>query len=148
MVPHSWILKCLEMVGAAKNMISIISNSMVNWKTVLTSGGMAHVTLDPSTTKNDLKLYEASKDQLDSLVQVVRIFSQDIKMSFGLDKCAVLEMRRERQVGSSGIELPDHQHIGELVGETGRRKPYMARLSNKYQMKLERSLADGSGMDS
>ena len=40
MVPHSWILKCLEMVGAAKNMISIISNSMVNWKTVLTSGGM------------------------------------------------------------------------------------------------------------
>ena len=114
MVPHSWILKCLEMVGAAKNMISIISNSMVNWKTVLTSGGMAHVTLDPSTTKNDLKLYEASKDQLDSLVQVVRIFSQDIKMSFGLDKCAVLEMRRERQVGSSGIELPDHQHIGEI----------------------------------
>ena len=41
MVPHSWILKYLEMVGAAKNMISIISNSMVNWKTVLTSGGMA-----------------------------------------------------------------------------------------------------------
>ena len=41
MVLHSWILKCLEMVGAAKNMIFIISNSMVNWKTVLTSGGMA-----------------------------------------------------------------------------------------------------------
>ena len=41
MVPYSWILKFLEMVGAAKNMISIISNSMVNWTTVLTSGGMA-----------------------------------------------------------------------------------------------------------
>ena len=41
MVPHSWILKCMEMVGAANNMISIISNSMVNWVTVLTSGGMA-----------------------------------------------------------------------------------------------------------
>ena len=40
MVPHSWILKCPEMVGAAKNMISIISNSMVNLKTVLASGGM------------------------------------------------------------------------------------------------------------
>ena len=48
---------------------------------------------------DDLKLYGASKDRLDSLVQVVRIFSQDIKMSFGLDKCAVLEMRRGRQVG-------------------------------------------------
>ena len=43
MVPHSWILKFLKMVGTAKNMISIISNSMVNWnvKTELTSGGMA-----------------------------------------------------------------------------------------------------------
>ena len=63
---------------------------------------------------DDLKLYETSKDQLDSLVQVVRIFSQDVKMSFGLDKCAVLEMRRGRQVGSSGIELPDDQQIGEM----------------------------------
>lgn len=63
-------------------------------------------------------MYGASKDQLDSLIQVVRIFSQDIKMSFGLDKCAVLEMRRGRQVDSSGIDLPDDQHIGE-IGEEG-----------------------------
>ena len=62
----------------------------------------------------DLKLYGASKDQLYSLVQVLKIFSQDIKMSFGLDKCAALEMRRGRQVGRSGIELPDDQHIGEI----------------------------------
>ena len=39
MVPHSWILKCLEMVRGAKNMITVISNSMANWKMVLTSGG-------------------------------------------------------------------------------------------------------------
>jgi len=50
---------------------------------------------------DDLKLYGANRDQLDSLIQVVRIFSQDIKMSFGLEKCAVLEMRRGRQVDSS-----------------------------------------------
>ena len=59
----------------------------------------------------DLKLYEASKDQLDSLVQVVRIFSQDTKMSSGLENCAVLEIRRGRQAGSSGIDLTDDQHI-------------------------------------
>ena len=40
MVPYSWILKCLKMAGAAKNMISIISSSVINWNTVLTSGGM------------------------------------------------------------------------------------------------------------
>ena len=38
-VPHSWILKCLEMVRGAKNMITIISYSLANWKMVLTSGG-------------------------------------------------------------------------------------------------------------
>ena len=48
---------------------------------------------------DDLELYGASKDQLDSLV---RIFSEDIRMSFGLDKCEVIEMRRRRQVRSSG----------------------------------------------
>ena len=31
--------------------------------------------------------------------------------------------------------------------KTGRRKSYMVHLSNKYQMKLERSLGEGSGMD-
>ena len=61
---------------------------------------------------DDLKLYRASKDQLDSLVQVVRIFSQDINMSFGLNEFAVTEMRGGRQVGSSRIELPDDQYIG------------------------------------
>ena len=66
---------------------------------------------------DDLKLYRGSKDQLDSLAQVVRIFSQDISMSFGLDKCAVLEMRRGRQVCSSGIELPEDHHIGEIEEE-------------------------------
>ena len=66
---------------------------------------------------DDLKLYGASKDQLDSLVQVVRVFSQVIRMSFDLDKCAVLEMKRGRQIGSSGIDLPDDQHISEVEEE-------------------------------
>ena len=63
---------------------------------------------------DDLKLYGASKNHLDSLIQVVRIFSKDIKMSFGLDECAILEMRRGIQIGSNGIDLPDDQHIGKI----------------------------------
>jgi len=43
MVPHSRILKCLEMVAATKNMISIISNSMANWKRL---GGTAFGQVD------------------------------------------------------------------------------------------------------
>ena len=105
--------------GAAKNIISIISNNMVNWKTVLTSGGMNLGQVDISRENfqgdslspllfivimlplklvprkmragyrlakdmkpinhllfmDDRKLYGASKDQLDSLIQVESIFS-------------------------------------------------------------------------
>ena len=72
-----------------------------------------------------IRLTEQINTQISTLVlrkmsagyKLARIFSQDIKMSFGLDKCAVLEMRRGRQVGSSGIELPDDQHIGAIEEE-------------------------------
>ena len=37
MVPHSWILKMLDTVGVADNIRNLLSNSMRDWKTVLTS---------------------------------------------------------------------------------------------------------------
>ena len=37
MVPHLWILECLEMVGAEDNIVALIRNSMAQWKTVLPS---------------------------------------------------------------------------------------------------------------
>ena len=66
---------------------------------------------------DDLKLYRGNKDQPGSLTQAVRIFSEYIKMSFGLEKCVVMEMRRGRKVESSGIVLPDDQHIGKVEEE-------------------------------
>ena len=62
---------------------------------------------------DDLKLYGAIKDQLDSLIQVVRIFSEDIKMSSGLESTLSWKLEKGR-VDSSGIDLPDNQHIGEV----------------------------------
>ena len=42
---------------------------------------------------DDLKLYSRSdKGLLDSLVQTVRDFSEDIGMEFGIEKCAMLVM--------------------------------------------------------
>ena len=40
MVSHSWILKCLEMVEVADNIIALIRNNMEQWKTILTSNGI------------------------------------------------------------------------------------------------------------
>ena len=152
MVPHPW------MVGAAKNMISIISNCFVNWKTlVLTSGGaeigqvvirrgifqgdslsplsfiVAMLPLTQVLRKikagykmakgmrssdhllfmDDLKLYGATKDQLDSLIHAVKILSNDTRILLGLEKCAVLETGSR----GSGIVPPDDQNTEEVEEE-------------------------------
>ena len=36
---------------------------------------------------DDIKLYGANDRQLESLVDIVKTFSDDIQMSFGIDKC-------------------------------------------------------------
>ena len=56
---------------------------------------------------DDLKLYSRSKKGLNSLVQTVRVFSEDIGMEFGIEKCATLVMEKGKIVKSVGIELPD-----------------------------------------
>ena len=52
---------------------------------------------------DDLKLYGKSLEELDSLVQTVRIYSKDIGMEFGIEKCAMIEMKRGKMIYSEGI---------------------------------------------
>ena len=43
---------------------------------------------------DDLKLYSRSEKGLDSLVQIVRVFSEDIGIGFDIEKCAMLVMEK------------------------------------------------------
>ena len=63
---------------------------------------------------DDLKFYSRSKKGLDSLVQTVCVFSEDIGMEFGIEKCAMLVMEKGKIVKSVGIELPDGKVIKSL----------------------------------
>ena len=63
---------------------------------------------------DDLKLYSRSEKGLDSLVQTVRAFSEDVGMEFGIEKCAMLVMEKGKIVKSVGIELPDDKVIKSL----------------------------------
>ena len=38
MVPHSWIIECLDLFGVAENFKSLLVNSMEKWKVMLCSG--------------------------------------------------------------------------------------------------------------
>jgi hypothetical protein len=45
---------------------------------------------------DDLKLYGKSAAELESLLNIVRIFSNDISVECGLDKCATLTMQENQ----------------------------------------------------
>ena len=38
MIPHSWILKSLQLVGAADNIVNVLEKSMTKWKVQLNAG--------------------------------------------------------------------------------------------------------------
>ena len=63
---------------------------------------------------DDLKLFAKNEDQIDSLVNTVKNFSEDIKMKFGLPKCGVLIMKRKKAVKSEGISMPDEKMMKNI----------------------------------
>ena len=68
---------------------------------------------------DDLKLYARSECQLDSLIQSVRIFSNDIGMKFGIEKCAVLVIKRGTLAQTESITLPDDITIRAMEENEG-----------------------------
>ena len=63
---------------------------------------------------DDLKLYGTSDKQLTGLINTVKNISDDIKMEFGLDKCAKASFKRGKKVSAEGIPLNDNQVIQDL----------------------------------
>jgi hypothetical protein len=160
LVPHSWIIEALRMVGVDEKAWGFLKASMSKWNTNLECGGrtLANVKIKrgifqgdslspllfivcliplsvilreakqgytlsrPQSGKinhllymDDLKLYGKNKKELESLVQTVRIFTQDIRMKFGIQKCATVVMKRGKREQDEGILLPD----GELMKDLG-----------------------------
>ena len=60
---------------------------------------------------DDFKLYNRSEKRLDSLVQTVCVFSEDIGIEFGIEKCARLVMEKGKIVKSVGVEL----QVGKVI---------------------------------
>ena len=157
-VPHSWILKCLQMYKIHPVLITFIEESMNQWKTNMTlvhkegvletgpirikrallqgdslSPLLFTMSLNPLSQElkktrygyqldeqtkinhlfyvDDLKLYGTSDNQLTGLINTVKNVSDDIKIEFGLDKCAKTLFKRGQKVSAEGIPLNDNQVI-------------------------------------
>ena len=63
---------------------------------------------------DDLKLYGCYEEKLERLVGILHIYSKDVGMEFGLDKCGMLVTRKGVKVRSVVIELPYGEVIKEL----------------------------------
>ena len=63
---------------------------------------------------DDIKVYAKDSKSLDSLVQTIRIITEDIKMEFGIDKCAVINVVKGKATQTEGIKLPDNKTIKDI----------------------------------
>ena len=90
----------------------------------------------------DLKMF-ANNEEIDSLVQTIRIFSDDIGMKFGLEKCASMTKKRGKRVHSEGIALPDGAQMRALGEEESYRNldvlesDYVLHEESKVRMRAE-----------
>ena len=107
------------MLGIADN-VRVFGENMKKWKFLLNSNGsdLCEVVVNKGIIIDDLKLFGKSDNQIDSLVQTVFTFSEDIGMEFGLKKCGVVILKKGKLVKFDGIHLPN-QEIMKEVDENG-----------------------------
>ncbi|XP_029643373.1 uncharacterized protein LOC115217830 [Octopus sinensis] len=63
---------------------------------------------------DDIKVYAKNKKGLESLVRTIHVFSNDVGMEFGIEKCATLKMKRGRSKRSQEIEMLNGQTMGAV----------------------------------
>ena len=63
-----------------------------------------------------IKLFATNEKELETRIQTVRIYSQDIGMKFGIEKCAILGMKSGKRLITEGVELPN-QVVIRTLGE-------------------------------
>ena len=63
---------------------------------------------------DDLKLFAANDNQLASMIRIVNKFSDDIGMSFGIDKCKKLTIQHEKSFHMENIQLDKGEELKSL----------------------------------
>ena len=101
---------------------------------------------------DDLKLYSKTSSKLESLLNTVRIFSNDIEMEFGLDKCATLVLNKGKPTQLENVKLPNNEiikglslqesykYLGILQGDNIKHNQVKEKTSKEYLKRLRKIL--------
>ena len=73
---------------------SVLNKSAAGYQLSKEEGKITHLLF-----MDDLRLYGRNEKEITSLVQTVRVFSSDISMDFGIEKCAMMHGNEKRQAG-------------------------------------------------
>ena len=65
---------------------------------------------------DDIKLFAKNEKELETLIDAVRMYSQDIGMELGIEKCAMLLIKSGKRHLTGGMELPNQDKI-RTIGE-------------------------------
>ena len=63
---------------------------------------------------DDLKLFGSSESDISSLVRTTKLVTEDMGMSFDIDKCGVLALKRGKECRSEGIDLGEGVVINQI----------------------------------
>ena len=89
---------------------------------------------------------------MESLIQTVHVFSEDIGMELRIEKCAMLVIEKGKIVKSVGIELPDgkvikslqkdesYKYLGILEADKFLEEKMKLNISKKYIRRLRKVL--------
>ena len=85
----------------------------------------------------DIKLLATNKKELETLIQGVRICSQDIWIEWGIEKCAMLVMKSGKRHMTDGMGLSNHDKLERLkkMKPTNTWVSWRLTLSNKCKWK-------------
>lgn len=93
-----------------------ISNTVKNTKYgVNVKGSRNQCRINHLFYMDDLKLYAANRKQLDSILELTNNMTQDIGMSFGLDKCKIVTVEKGQLMDRLDFELEGGDFI-ERIG--------------------------------
>ncbi|XP_075985622.1 uncharacterized protein LOC142982823 [Anticarsia gemmatalis] len=190
-VPHSWLLRVLELYKVDATLCAFLRSCMGQWTTGLRYPGCGRVlgdgellriergifqgdslsplwfclALNPLSTllgisgqgyrlrrdgqvishlfyMDDLKLFASSEPQMVELLKVTEVFSNSIRMEFGVDKCAVMHVKQGRVVTSEGLQLSDHTTLRPLLATDTYKYLGMSQALGIDEVGMKRSLRE------
>ena len=86
---------------------------------------------------DDLKLYSSNREETIKQIEIVKRFSNDICMEFGLDKCAFVLLKKGRRIESENIEIE-----GDIIKELEQERTYKY-LGIEESEKIENNIMKG-----